>query len=91
MCTATPPSSLLVEAAFLNSGTVAHPVLGFLGDVFAWPVRLPFANVFSVGDVLIVLGAGYGAHRITRPRLTHAGRVPRTAASVDEPAELAGA
>lgn len=54
---------------FLNSGTVAHPVLGFLGDVFAWPAPLPFANVFSVGDLLIVLGAGYGAHRISGSRL----------------------
>jgi hypothetical protein len=68
-------------AAFLNSGTVAHPVLGFLGDVFAWPAPLPFANVFSVGDVLIVLGAGYGAHRITRSRLTRTGRADRAAAA----------
>jgi Family of unknown function (DUF5317) len=54
---------------FLNSGTVAHPVLGFLGDMFAWPAPMPFANVFSIGDVLIVLGAGYGAHRISSSRL----------------------
>ncbi len=67
-------------AAFLNSGTVAHPVLGFLGDVFAWPAPLPFANVFSVGDVLIVLGAGYGAHRICGSRLTRAGRAERDTA-----------
>jgi hypothetical protein len=72
-------------AAFLNSGTVAHPVLGFLGDVFAWPAPLPFANVFSVGDVLIVLGAGYGAHRITRSRLTRAGRAERAAVAIAEP------
>jgi hypothetical protein len=31
--------------------------LRFLGDVFAIPRELPFANVFSVGDVLIALGA----------------------------------
>ena len=31
--------------------------LHFLGDVFAIPRELPFANVFSVGDVLIGLGA----------------------------------
>jgi len=68
-------------AAFLNSGAVAHPVLGFLGDVFVWPAPLPFANVFSVGDVLIVVGAGYGAHRITRSRLTRAGRAERAAAA----------
>jgi hypothetical protein len=76
---------------FLNSGTVAHPVLGFLGDVFAWPAPLPLANVFSVGDVLIVLGAGYGAHRITGsnlPRLWR--RQPKLDAAADEvaPAEM---
>jgi hypothetical protein len=54
---------------FLNSGTVAHPVLGFLGDVFAWPAPLPFANTFSVGDLLIVAGVAYGAHRISGSRL----------------------
>jgi hypothetical protein len=67
---------------FLNSGTVAHPVLGFLGDMFAWPAPLPFANVFSVGDLLIVLGAGYGAHRISGSRLTRWRSAP---AQVAEP------
>ncbi len=50
---------------FENSGIVADPVLPWLGDVFAWPAPLPLANVFSVGDVLIVLGVGYGAHRLS--------------------------
>jgi hypothetical protein len=31
--------------------------LGFLGDVFALPAGFPLANVFSVGDLLIGLGA----------------------------------
>jgi Family of unknown function (DUF5317) len=43
---------------FLNSAVLPHPVLPWLGDVFAWPEPLPLANVFSVGDVLIVLGVG---------------------------------
>lgn len=30
--------------------------LWFLGDVFALPSRLPFANTFSIGDVLIGVG-----------------------------------
>lgn len=29
----------------------------FLGDLFVWPRPLPFANVFSIGDVLIAVGA----------------------------------
>jgi len=54
---------------FLNAGTVAHPVLGLLGDVFAWPAPLPLANTFSIGDLLIVAGVAYGAHRISGSRL----------------------
>ncbi|CAN5438910.1 hypothetical protein BH11ACT1_BH11ACT1_00880 [soil metagenome] len=42
--------------AFANSAVVAHPVLPWLGDVFAWPAPLPLANTFSVGDVLIAVG-----------------------------------
>jgi hypothetical protein len=45
------------EGSFVNSGVVAHPVLGWLGDVFAVPQGVPLANVFSAGDVLIVAGA----------------------------------
>ncbi len=53
---------------FANSGVVEDPVLPWLGDVFPWPEPLPLANVFSVGDVVIVLGVGYGAHRICAAR-----------------------
>lgn len=39
-----------------NVTTEAHRLL-FLGDVFVLPRQLPLANVFSIGDVLIGLGA----------------------------------
>lgn len=42
---------------FENSAPVDGARLWFLGDVFAVPEPLPLANVFSVGDVLIVAGA----------------------------------
>jgi hypothetical protein len=29
----------------------------FLGDIFVWPRPLPLANVFSIGDVIIAVGA----------------------------------
>lgn len=54
---------------FINSGVLKDPVLPLLGDYFVWPEPFPFANVFSVGDVLIVLGTLYGAHKITGSRL----------------------
>lgn len=52
--------ALLEQAGMVynNSAVVGpHTKLWFLGDVFALPAGLPFANVFSVGDVLLALGA----------------------------------
>jgi hypothetical protein len=55
---------------FVNSGTVSHPKLAFLGDLFAWPKPLPLANVFSIGDVLLTVGIGIVLHRACRSRLS---------------------
>jgi hypothetical protein len=44
------------ETVYSNSSVVAHPALQPLTDIFAIPHGIPFANVFSVGDVLIGLG-----------------------------------
>jgi hypothetical protein len=41
---------------FINSTAVDDARLGFLGDVLATPDGLPLQNVYSVGDVVIVLG-----------------------------------
>lgn len=54
----------LDPAEYVNSGVLADPVLWFLGDVFAIPAGVPLSNVFSVGDLLIVFGAGYASWRI---------------------------
>jgi hypothetical protein len=54
------------DSAFANSAVLPHPVLPWLGDVFAWPAPLPLANVFSVGDILIVIGAFIAAWRGAR-------------------------
>lgn len=48
---------------FENSRVVSGAHLGFLGDVFAIPAGWPFANVFSIGDVIVVIGGTYLAHR----------------------------
>ena len=46
--------------AFSNSTLIhAGTALPFLGDVFVLPRPIPLANVFSVGDVLIGLGAAW--------------------------------
>jgi hypothetical protein len=44
------------EDGFSNSAVLPDPALAPLTDIFAIPAGLPFANVFSVGDVLIGLG-----------------------------------
>lgn len=41
---------------FSNSAIPENPALGPLTDILAMPSWLPFANVFSIGDVLIGLG-----------------------------------
>lgn len=51
------------DPVFQNSKFLADPNLLFLGDIFAIPDGLPLSNVFSIGDVLIVVGGTYLAHR----------------------------
>jgi Family of unknown function (DUF5317) len=66
---------LVVNAAqrgghgFVNSGVVAHPHLSFLGDVFATPRGWPLANVYSVGDIVILLGVVVLLHRVSGSKL----------------------
>jgi hypothetical protein len=54
---------------FTNSGAVADPHLQFLGDVFWVPSSFPITNVFSIGDVMIVLGTLLALHCICASRL----------------------
>ncbi len=54
---------------FENSTALADPELPFLGDVFAVPAWVPLANVFSVGDVLLVVGGIAAVHRLCGSRL----------------------
>jgi hypothetical protein len=59
-------AGLPAEAGFSNSAHVADANLAWLGDVFAIPSGWPFANVFSIGDVVVVIGLGYLTHRWCR-------------------------
>jgi hypothetical protein len=68
--------SALVEAGllptngdFYNSTVLSHPRLSFLGDVFALPSSWPLANVFSLGDVLIVVAGLLALHDLADSRL----------------------
>jgi hypothetical protein len=62
---------------YRNSTAVADPRLGFLGDVFAIPASWPLSNVFSIGDVLIAVGAVWGLHRVCGSRLAGPARPRR--------------
>jgi hypothetical protein len=48
-----------VGAGYSNSTIVEAPALAPLTDLYALPAWLPYANVFSIGDVLIAAGIGW--------------------------------
>jgi Family of unknown function (DUF5317) len=48
---------------FVNSAVVAHPKLAVLGDIFATPRWIPAHDVFSIGDVLIVIAVAVLVYR----------------------------
>jgi hypothetical protein len=58
-----------VAGNFNNSGVLAHPHLAWLGDGLAVPAAVPMANVFSIGDALILVGFAYGLHHLCGSRL----------------------
>lgn len=62
-------AGLRPDDGFANSAALADPRLAFLGDIFAVPASWPLSNVFSAGDVLIVLGAVVLLHRVCGSRL----------------------
>ncbi len=79
----------ITPGKFTNSGVLPHPVLPWLGDVFWLPAGVPLHNVFSIGDVLVVLGATWLVHRTCRSRPFR--RRPAAAVSAAVPAAEAPA
>ena len=59
---------IIDPSQFANSAHLVNPKFAFLGDVFALPAEFPFANVFSAGDVCIVLGALLTLHQVCGTR-----------------------
>lgn len=55
---------------FQNSGVLAHPHLTWLGDVMVSPSFLPFRNMISIGDLVLMAGAAvlvfWAAHQPAR-------------------------
>jgi hypothetical protein len=57
------------SGSFANSDVVDDARLGFLGDVFAIPASWPASNVFSLGDVVLVVGVFLTLHAVSGSRL----------------------
>ena len=55
---------------FKNSGVVQEPLLPWLGDIMATPAWLPFRNVISIGDIVVLIGAAVLLHVACRSRLS---------------------
>jgi Family of unknown function (DUF5317) len=62
-------AQVVTARGFVNSQTLRNPKLLFLGDVFAMPRSWPLHNVFSIGDILVVLGAFVLLHSLCGSRL----------------------
>src|SRR6185503_20758022 len=55
-----------ISAGYSNSALVPAPALAPLTDVFAMPRWVPFANVFSIGDVMICVGVAVAVTALMR-------------------------
>ena len=53
---------------FLNSTSLHNPHLAFLGDNFSVPHGWPLANVFSIGDIILAVGALLLLHSVCKSR-----------------------
>jgi hypothetical protein len=60
----------LSSGQYLTNVAPMEPETGlwFLGDIFAMPGFVPFANVFSVGDVVAGLGVAFWLAELMQPR-----------------------
>lgn len=63
----------VAPGTFSNSLPIPDPNLAFLGDIFATPASWPLHNVFSIGDICIVLGIAIAVHRMCGSRLVPSG------------------
>jgi hypothetical protein len=66
---------------YSNSRLVEGVVLGPLTDLFAMPTWVPMANVFSIGDVLIGVGAAIAVVSAMHGRASVASRPTSTGAA----------
>ena len=70
--------------SFGNSSLVQSARVPWMGDVLAVPANWPLSNVFSIGDVAIIVGLTYLVHRTCRSRPAPSGiaALPREARAI---------
>ncbi len=79
------------EGEFENSDITPDANLALLGDIFAIPASWPLSNVFSIGDIVIVVGGTYFAFVWSRRQLTsNAWPAPAVSERVDSVPEPVG-
>jgi hypothetical protein len=66
---------------FINSAAADDARLGFLGDTLATPDSLPLQNVYSIGDVVIVLGLLVVIHAVCHAQNAASSRARPTGSS----------
>jgi hypothetical protein len=77
---------------FTNSAMIGpNTLLPFLGDVFYLPHPIPFANVFSIGDVVIAVGAVWFLIEAMRGRAGQRTEPTQRTGTPDSPKIVAGA
>lgn len=79
---------VVAEGQFENSNANDDAHLAFLGDIFWVPEAWPLSNVFSIGDILIVLAGTWFAHRwCCVEHVSNAWPAPSGQPRVDAPGE----
>jgi hypothetical protein len=76
-------AGLVEDIGFSNSAATTNARFAGLGDVFALPKRFPLSNVFSVGDIILVIGLAVVFHSACGSRLSRRAWVR---VELDEPA-----
>jgi hypothetical protein len=79
------------NAGYTNSAILEAPAFEPLTDLYALPTWLPFANVFSIGDVLIALGVVLVLVAGMRARTLRGNRDGRAALDGPVPVDSPGA
>lgn len=79
------------EGALVDNNSLAsaeHVQLWLLTDIFPVPAGIPFANVFSLGDILLTTGVGIFCYRTLRGQRAERAAQPAADAGSIQDAEL---